>query len=845
MDEASQNPHSAAAAAEVPAGGDAPSAAGRPSVIIGEPARNFKSTAFDDGGALEDAEPTRPKRRRGRPPKARSRTVFDNTPITSDEMAFLRAVVQGVSPQRAALHFLPGDVHQDGRSARPYLRQLLDRLHDAAERVQTLGAPQHRAVLAELRALRREAADPLPKTSPVPEAPAQPTVASPAAATVDPVSTPAPRSRSRRPTLDEFAQRFDADMYSEADLIELYQEEYPDSSGEMDTEADARAIEAAHVPTPVQAQTVLAPAAPTREASFAPAAQQREADAAPAPRVRHALDVSSRLAMVDELAQLVAIEPTAEAPLSVWIGERLATAMRTSQGLTRLEQLATFINAHGTTWHEKIPSLGPARAARMAVWLDRHAERIGLRLRGRILAVLAPRAASDKSEEAAPAAGTAWAPAGAPNRVVSYGVVPLEDLDWPVHLLGTEGEFRSSGVNAYRAGDDRAALQAWLTKAVTNMALASQDVVRRAIERLALWALVERKQALSSLGSDDLVAFREFLYAPPAHWCGSDRVLRGSQDWRPLRGPLKAAGVRQIIVFVRQMYADWHASGYLLVNPAHKLSHHRVQTPEQRAQAKQDALAAAAAMTMNVRRSFVSQDLQAMRRELDKMPDDPFTRRLRAILSLYLDSGLRLSEVELLTLATPVPVRLDNELSDWMQITVLGKGDKPRAVPIRRSTLDALEAHYADRMALIAEKKLPPEYGEITREETPALSILQHVTRTPGKRGPGMTPADSPRKQNKDGRLAASSIAGLLKEFFKQVGHNQREHLVAGQADFAAASTHWLRHTYAHRLLYETEAKLPTVQKLLGHASLATTGLYVDADMTERVRAVGQLKAVF
>jgi len=72
-------------------------------------------------------------------------------------------------------------------------------------------------------------------------------------------------------------------------------------------------------------------------------------------------------------------------------------------------------------------------------------------------------------------------------------------------------------------------------------------------------------------------------------------VLRGSQDWRPLRGPLKAAGVRQIIVFVRQMYADWHASGYLLVNPAHKLSHHRVQTPEQRAQAKQDALAAAAA----------------------------------------------------------------------------------------------------------------------------------------------------------------------------------------------------------------------------------------------------------
>ena len=111
--------------------------------------------------------------------------------------------------------------------------------------------------------------------------------------------------------------------------------------------------------------------------------------------------------------------------------------------------------------------------------------------------------------------------------------------------------------------------------------------------------------------------------------------------------------------------------------------------------------------------------------------------------------------------------------------------------------------------------------------------------------GPGMTPADAPRTKNEDGRLAGSSIAGLLKGFFERVARNQDQHLVAGQADFAAASTHWLRHTFAHRLLYETDAKLPTVQKLLGHQSLATTGLYLDADMAERVRAVAQLKPVF
>lgn len=836
-------------------GTDAPSAAKDP--------KRFETTAFDAEGALETAEAARPKRRRGRPPKARARTVFDNTPITSDEMAFLRATVQGVSPHRAALQFLASEAHQDGRAARPYLRQLLDRLHDAAERIQTLEPAQHRAVLAELKTLRREAADPVvvpaqpPELSlaatgsPAPPAPPVPPVPpAPGSAAALPAPAKARAARARPPTLEEFAERFDPDMFSEAELIERYQEEYPEDAGGSyagDSEGDDPGV----APVTASAQPQAALAVPAREEPLAAAPLQRSEAPAPVPRVRHALDVDSRLAMVDELAQLVAIKPTADGPLSVWLGEKLAAAMRENLGLTRLAQLTTYVNEHGTTWHKQIKLLGPARAARLAVWLDRHAEHIGVPLRGRILAVLGPRAAAETGGNAPPAAALAKG-GGSPGaalqpvapRALSYGLVPLEDLDWPVNLLGEDGEFRGPTVNAYRATNDREAQQAWVQKAVASMALPSQVVVHRAIERLVLWALVERKLALSSLGTPDLLAFREFLYEPPAYWCGRDRVLRGSEDWRPLRGPLKAAGVRQIIVFVRQMYADWYASGYLRLDPAHKLSHHRFQTKEQRDEAKLAALEAAKKMTMNVGRSFVRQDLEAMVRELDAMEDVPTTRRLRAILSLYLDSGLRRSEVDMLTFGTPVPVRLDNELSGWLQITVLGKGDKPRTIPILQRTMDALEAHLKDRLQLIESGKLPHTY-RLEREQTPVLSILQPMRRAAGQAGPGMTPADAPRKENKDGRLSAGSIAGLLKEFFKRVAVNQHEHLVAGQADFHAASTHWLRHTFAHRLLYEAGAKLPTVQKLLGHQSLATTGLYVEADMAERVRAVAQLKPVF
>jgi site-specific recombinase XerD len=53
----------------------------------------------------------------------------------------------------------------------------------------------------------------------------------------------------------------------------------------------------------------------------------------------------------------------------------------------------------------------------------------------------------------------------------------------------------------------------------------------------------------------------------------------------------------------------------------------------------------------------------------------------------------------------------------------------------------------------------------------------------------------------------------------------------------ALYGVHSCRHTFAKRLL-ERGVKLPTVQKLLGHASLASTGIYTEASWEEMVEAV-------
>ena len=771
-------------------------------------------TTFDEGGALEATEAAPIKRRRGRPPKALARVAHKNAPITSSEMAFLRAVVQGVEPRDAALQYLPGDEHQDGRAARPFLRQLLQRLADAAARPELqLPADTRKAVVAEIEALRKRATD--PSHSPAPDAHgaasaqvvdfacdseiqrAEIRISESPNSDIRTAPAPAPRAAPALPTLEAFASEFPEDMYSEAELMELYLERYPEAAGQPSAAALPPSL-AVLLPAPALGAAQVLPISVKRKEG------SPEVPAPPAPR--HKLQVDARLAMLDQLAPLVAVAPGPDAPVPLWFGEKLGAALRTDHGVTTLAQLAAFINANGNRWYERVAGLGRARALRLVGWLAQHESAIGVALRARTLALVQPRGHADlarahaQKHDSLALAGRARELAGAPDAALSYALVPLEEFFWPPALLGADGRFRGGAINTLDAHNDREAFIAWFQGTIKRRATATQEVTWRAIERLVLWALLERRCALSSLSATDLNAFVTFLYEPPAHWCSTERVLRVSKDWRPLRGPLDEQSVRQIVIVVRQLYAAWHAAGYLAINPAHGLLHRRARDAGEAAPP-----APQPAQAMDVGRSFAEQDLQAMRCELEAMPDDEFRRRLRAILSLFLESGLRRAEVDRLTLGTPEPVRIANELTDVMKMRVVGKGNKVREIPLMRSTLAALEAHYADRLRLIEEGVLPAGYAAIAREDAPAIGILREG-RKAYVAGPGLTPADAPRQPNLTGRLASGSIAIILKDFFARVA--AREDMAERRELFLAASAQWLRHTFAHRVLAVREAAL-------------------------------------
>lgn len=68
-----------------------------------------------------------------------------------------------------------------------------------------------------------------------------------------------------------------------------------------------------------------------------------------------------------------------------------------------------------------------------------------------------------------------------------------------------------------------------------------QRAYRKEAERLILWAIVERGRALSSLTTDDAIAYRAFVRrpAPRERWIGPPRP-RDSVEWRPFSGGLSA-----------------------------------------------------------------------------------------------------------------------------------------------------------------------------------------------------------------------------------------------------------------------------------------------------------------
>jgi len=152
--------------------------------------------------------------------------------------------------------------------------------------------------------------------------------------------------------------------------------------------------------------------------------------------------------------------------------------------------------------------------------------------------------------------------------------------------------------------------------------------------------------------------------------------------------------------------------------------------------------------------------------------DSWITIRDRAMLELFYSSGLRLSELVNLDL-------LDLDLKDKL-VTVTGKGNKTRQLPVGSYALKALDAWLKSRATM----NCPLE----------ALFISTRNT-----------------------RLTQRAVQSRLKKYSVAQGMDSNVH------------PHMLRHSFASHML-ESSGDLRAVQELLGHANMSTTQVYTHLD---------------
>jgi len=152
--------------------------------------------------------------------------------------------------------------------------------------------------------------------------------------------------------------------------------------------------------------------------------------------------------------------------------------------------------------------------------------------------------------------------------------------------------------------------------------------------------------------------------------------------------------------------------------------------------------------------------------------DGKFQARDLAIFSIFLNCGLRLSEL--------VGINLRNINFEKRTLRVIGKGNKERLVYLNDLCISAIQNYLEVR----------PEVTQ--REDMDALFI-----------------------SSKGRRISNRMVEILAKKYFEKAG-----------LDYDLYSPHKLRHTAATLMYREGNVDIRTLQELLGHTSLATTQIY-------------------
>lgn len=512
--------------------------------------------------------------------------------------------------------------------------------------------------------------------------------------------------------------------------------------------------------------------------------------------------------LIDFLVQAADRESTAprkQDPLSAWLKPRVASVFKDDQVRT-LGDLISLIEVRGSGWWKPVRLIGPGKAQRIEAWLKQHPKTLGE-------ICIDPQPVSQGELV-----------------VLSPGnpvMVPFERIALPLALNGENGLNRNRRFCQISARHDLDAIEAYLYK------FRAQEKTRRAyqkeLERFLLWCIYERSTALSSVMHEDCEAYKDFLTNVPAAWIGRKQA-RTATGWRPFAGQLSPASRKYAVQAVR-FFFNWLVNvRYLGGNPWATVGDPPVATEINKLQIDK-AIPDALWKKLAGKNGFLDQlsltadhDLARryrLRGSATSISMSAQFRLVRAAMLLMGDCGIRREELAFATRDKLKPIP-DSHL--W-ELAVLGKRNKWRNVFPPKRVIEALQSHWNDRGLDFAYGLLEsPLISPLTAPQT-KCSIDKHRNREGGL-------SDTGYSQDGVYKIIKKALGRIADDPSFEMDEVEREHL-------RRAAPHAFRHTFGTQAV-AGDVPLDVVQKALGHASLQTTTLYVQAEKKRSVSELGK-----
>jgi integrase/recombinase XerD len=347
-------------------------------------------------------------------------------------------------------------------------------------------------------------------------------------------------------------------------------------------------------------------------------------------------------------------------------------------------------------------------------------------------------------------------------------------------------------VKMYRTADD-AITEAGTDIELTREFIAHGELSAKSIQntqkelfRFLTWCREEAKKTLVQLSVADLNAYKDFLRHPPPEWVSTTKWPRNDARYRPFTGPLSDASRRQAMIAVKGLMAFAEQTGYLRRNPGALVRN--VRAPS------------ASRITRYLTQSAIALALENVS---NRPVDTPAAMKRRArdrfLLVAFAHTGARLNEIVSGSMGS-----IYTEGNDRWWLDVLGKGNKPRRLPVPP---DMLEAYRTYRQAF----DLPPHTGRTDRTPLVLSSRSRDLARITDE-------------------AASEAVKGIFADAARAAD-------LQGDGDTAAtlrnASAHWLRHSMLTNHA-NNGVQLKTLQDTAGHANIATTAAYLHKTDNER-----------